>query len=368
MSVNDYAFSPDFISLGAFADEEGELVTTLNALGHIGVYGTTRFGKTTFIHSLIATLIEHHPPSQTMISISDPKTVDYAVFDGAPQLFSRRATTAKETAQILKFAVDEMRCRQKLFAPFAAQVCNNLDRYEELSGERLPRLLIIIDELAMVVHNSDVLDYLEELAKLGLAFGIHLLLATQEVRVNRLPGRIKSQISSRFVTWMSDQVEYNVAKVPAKITGKIPREPGFFMSYTEFGWRLIRGHRFTDNELINARCASRANFSLDVPRAEDRLHPTGCEDAFFVARDPTRQKMIDSVSEPKLVPRAQNGTLDRNSTKISEIWDDLGYKAKREYFAAWASRQKSVTPFSVMQEFGVSDLTASRMIERLKED
>ncbi|MEI2419112.1 FtsK/SpoIIIE domain-containing protein, partial [Arthrospira platensis SPKY2] len=63
-----------------------EIIENLAELGHIGVYGTTRYGKTTWLHSLIHWMIENHSANELKLVISDPKQVDYALYNSLPHL------------------------------------------------------------------------------------------------------------------------------------------------------------------------------------------------------------------------------------------------------------------------------------------
>ena len=224
----------------------------LSDLGHIGVYGTTRYGKTTWLHSLLHHLVGHHKPAELRLAISDPKTVDYAIYGNLTYLMCPIAKDAKETAVLVKLVIAEMEHRMGLFREFASKsICNNLDRYTELSGVQLPRVVVVFDELADVVEpGSNVEADLVRLAKLGLAYGIHLIVATQRPSSKVVTGEIKSQMSSKFVTWMPTSREYGVvAELPKVMYQDMPRQRGRFMAYTSKGWRYIQGRKVADRQL-----------------------------------------------------------------------------------------------------------------------
>ena len=221
-------------------------------LGHIGVYGTTRFGKTTFLHSLIHDLISQHRPADLRLLIIDPKEVDYSFYSRLPHLLRPIARNREETAVLIQFLSDEMKYRAGLFAPYAQKsICNNLDRYTELSGQALPRILVIFDELADVIQPGSQMETdLVRLAKLSLAYGIQFIFATQRPSSKVVTGEIKSQVASKFVTWMPTAREYGVvAEIPKEIYETMPRSRGRFMVYTAQGWRMMQAYKIPDREL-----------------------------------------------------------------------------------------------------------------------
>lgn len=250
--VETAVYAPYDVLLGVDPITGTPDVENLADLGNIGVYGTTRFGKTTWLHSIIHHLIAHHSANELRLAISDPKTVDYPFYGSLPHLLCPIARDKAETAVMVRRLLDEMGHRAGLYSKYAGRrICNNLDRYAELSGERLPRIIAIFDELADVVEpDSDLEKDLIRLSKLGLAYGIHLILATQRPSSKVVTGEIKSQMASKFVTWMPTNREYGVvAELPREMYQEMPRTRGRFMAYTAQGWRFIQGTKITDAAL-----------------------------------------------------------------------------------------------------------------------
>lgn len=245
---------------------------SLFSLRNMGVYGTSRYGKTTLLHGFIHWLIARNDPSQLKIAISDPKTVDYPFYGGLPHLLCPIATDADETKRMVKLLVEEMTRRKRLFAQYSSRyVCNNLHRYAELSGTQLPLILAIFDEVADVVQPGEELEAdLIRIAKLGQAFGISMILATQRPSSGVMTGEIQSQLQTRFVTWMPSNREYGVvASVPKEIYSQMERRPGLFMVYSGGGWRLLQSRRVPDRKLeALARRMSRSPLRWDHAAAE----------------------------------------------------------------------------------------------------
>ncbi len=246
----------------------------LFSLRSMGVYGTSRYGKTTLLHGFIHWLIAHNDPAQLKICISDPKTVDFPFYGGLPHLFCPIATDAEETRRMVRLIIAEMERRKNLFNQYSGRfICNNIHRYAQLSGTQLPLILAIFDEVADVVQPGDDLESdLIRLAKLGQAFGISLVLATQRPSSSVMTGEIQSQLQTRFVTWMPNNREYGVvASVPKEIYTEMERRPGLFMVYSGAGWRFIQSRRVPDRKLeALARRLSRSALRWEHATAETK--------------------------------------------------------------------------------------------------
>ncbi|MFO7537587.1 MAG: FtsK/SpoIIIE domain-containing protein [Chloroflexota bacterium] len=254
-------------------------VENLSDLQHVGVYGTTRFGKTTWLRSILHHLISHHRPSELRLVISDPKQLDYAIYSNLSFLMCPIAKNRRETAVVIEMLITEMEQRQVLFGEFATRdLCDNLDRYIELSGQQLPRVVAIFDELADVVEPGSKAEAdLIRLAKMGLAFGIQLILGTQRPSSKVVTGEIKSQMSSKLVTWMPTSREYGVvAEIPKEMYQEMPRQRGRFMAYTSKGWRFMQGRQVPDRQLVALarRMSGRPRRWPSTPAGETAVSPS----------------------------------------------------------------------------------------------
>lgn len=307
-------------------------VENLADLGHIGVYGTTRFGKTTWLHSIIHDLIGSHKPGELRLCISDPKTVDYPFYGRLPHLLCPIARDAAETEQMIDRLLAEMEARIALFAPFAkTAVCNSLDRYQELSGRQLPRVVAVFDELADVVQpGSEIEAKLIRLAKLSLAYGIQLVCATQRPSSKVMNGEIKAQFASIFVTWMPNSREYGVvALVPKEMYQEMPRTRGRFMAYSSKGWRFVQGRKIGDREL-----------------AQLAQHWAGRERIW-------QETAVPAPPPPDLVAVAAPPPPDLVS------WAELAEAEKLAAFREWLSgRDYEATLSEIMEHFDISKPTA----------
>lgn len=307
---------------------------SLFSLRNMGVYGTSRYGKTTLLHGFIHWLIARNDPSQLRLAISDPKTVDYPFYGGLPHLLCPIATDANETGRMVKLLVTEMNRRKRLFAQYSSRyVCNNLHRYAELSGTQLPLVLAIFDEIADVVQPGDELEAdLIRIAKLGQAFGISMILATQRPSSGVMTGEIQSQLQTRFVTWMPNNREYGVvANVPKEVYSRMERRPGLFMVYSGGGWRLLQARRVPDRKLeALARRVSRSPLRWEHVTAKEAAidTPNWSLTGSYEQKVETVKEITRSIGHvPSLAEMMElTGCSKPTAVKYRQIVVEEGYK------------------------------------------
>lgn len=185
------------------------IVSDIAKMPHVLIAGATGSGKSVCINTLIMSIIYKYSPEDVKLIMVDPKVVELSVYNGIPHLLIPVVTEPKKAASALNWAVAEMGERYK---KFAATGVRDLTAYNKrideamrrgnIEGlpEKLPKIVIIIDELAdlMMVANNEVEDAIVRLAQLARACGIHLVIATQRPSVNVITGIIKANIPSRI--------------------------------------------------------------------------------------------------------------------------------------------------------------------------
>ncbi len=182
------------------------IIADLGKMPHLLVAGSTGSGKSVFINTIIASLLYKATPDEVKLILVDPKVVELTNYNGIPHLLTPVVTNAKQAASALHWAVVEMEKRYILFAK--AQV-REINKYNETMEEKLPFIVIIIDELSdlMMVAAVDVEDAILRLAQKARAAGIHLILATQRPSVDVITGIIKANIPSRIAFAVSSQID-----------------------------------------------------------------------------------------------------------------------------------------------------------------
>ncbi|KEK24495.1 DNA translocase FtsK [Bacillus gaemokensis] len=203
--------SPLTVALGL--DISGEpIVTDLRKMPHGLIAGATGSGKSVCINAILTSILYKAKPHEVKLMLIDPKMVELAPYNSIPHLVAPVITDVKAATAALKWAVEEMERRYESFAHAGAR---DLTRYnaimseQEIPGETLPYIVIVIDELAdlMMVAPGDVEEAICRIAQKARACGIHLVVATQRPSVDVITGLIKSNIPTRIAFTVSSQVD-----------------------------------------------------------------------------------------------------------------------------------------------------------------
>ncbi len=182
------------------------VVTDLGDMPHLLIAGTTGSGKTVCVNSLIMSMVYNATPEELKFLMVDPKMVELAIYNGLPHLLCPVVTDAKKVAGALGWVVGEMEARYKMLAKIAAR---NITSFNQKSEEKLPYIVVIIDELAdlMMVAQEDIENAITRLAQLSRAVGIHMILATQRPSVDVVTGVIKANFPARISFKVASKVD-----------------------------------------------------------------------------------------------------------------------------------------------------------------
>lgn len=221
--------SPSRLTLGLGKTQEGDVfVASLDKMPHLLVAGSTGAGKSVGLNSMILSILYKASPEEVRLILIDPKMLELGIYHDVPHLLIPVVTDTRKAANALRWAVKEMERRYRILAACAVR---HVDQYNALlqrepervaralalpegegespEPERLPYLVVVIDELAdlMMTTSNEVEDAIGRLAQMARAVGIHLILATQRPSVDVLTGVIKANFPARIAYRVSSRID-----------------------------------------------------------------------------------------------------------------------------------------------------------------
>lgn len=212
--IRDILASDDFhkasskLTLGLGMDVIGNpVMANLARMPHLLIAGATGAGKSVAVNSIICSILMKATPEDVRLLMVDPKRIELSCYEDIPHLLHPVVVDPKMAARALQWAVREMERRYQLMEEKRVKSIASFNEISE--DERLPLIVIIIDELAdlMMVSSREVEDSVARLAQMARAAGMHLILATQRPSVDVLTGLIKANFPTRMSFKVSSKID-----------------------------------------------------------------------------------------------------------------------------------------------------------------
>jgi S-DNA-T family DNA segregation ATPase FtsK/SpoIIIE len=267
------------------------IISDISGMPHLLIAGATGSGKSVCVNSLILSVLFKLTPDELKMILIDPKVVELNIYNGIPHLLVPVVTDVNKAAQALNWAVQEMSNRYDLFAKKNVRDIDSYNNKEK--DDKLPKILIVIDELAdlMAASPKEVEDSITRLAQLARAAGIHLVIATQRPSVDVITGTIKANIPTRIAFSVSSYVDSRTildTSGAEKLLGKGD------MLYSPVGYSKfirIQGSFVSDDDVKKVIDFLKETNSVRKEKEEDSLVEIDLE------KEPISEKYDDYIKE-----------------------------------------------------------------------
>ena len=332
VSLREVIDSPEFAkskSRSSFAvgkDIGGScIVGNIAKMPHMLIAGTTGSGKSVCMNSIIISLLYKSGPEDVKLIMVDPKMVELGIYNGIPHLLIPVVTDPKKAAGSLQWAVTEMLRRYKLMSDVGVRDLESFNSIvtQEEGGQKLPQVVIIIDELAdlMLVAAKEVEDSICRIAQMGRAAGMHLIIATQRPSADVITGLMKANIPSRIAFSVASAMESRIildTQGAEKLVGKGD------MLYAPIGIGKplrVQGCFVTDAEVEAVASFVKDNYAADynqqvLEEIEKKAQQTG-KSGKSAAMEP--EPSDEELEGDEMLPAAVDVILETGQASVSML-------------------------------------------------
>jgi len=186
------------------------IVGDLVSMPHLLIAGTTGSGKSVCINTLILSILYKHKPDDCKLIMIDPKMLELSIYQGIPHLLTPVITEPKKATTALKWVVKEMEKRYREMTEIGVRNISGFnDKASSESKKKMPYIVVIVDEMAdlMMIAGKEIENYIQRLAQMARAAGIHIVMATQRPSVDVITGTIKANFPTRISFQVTSKID-----------------------------------------------------------------------------------------------------------------------------------------------------------------
>ena len=290
------------------------VVADLSEMPHLLIAGTTGSGKSVCLNCLIVSMMYKYGPEYVRFVMVDPKFVELSRYNGIPHMLTSETITTMEDALAgMDYLISEMDSRYQLFrSKGVGNIGEYNSRINSKSGQKLPYLVFIVDELAdlMSTNKKAFENKLGRLAQKSRAAGIHIVLATQRPDVSVITGTIKANLPCRMALKVSSQFDSTTIIGSGGAEKLLGRGDMLFMNAGSSGTERIQGAYITNDEIRNL---------VDFLKAKNEVYyDQKVSEEIFVSRKREQEAALEQ--EANKDPANKEAKLDPLCKKALRFW------------------------------------------------
>ncbi len=303
------------------------IVGNIARLPHMLIAGTTGSGKSVCMNSIIISLLYKASPDDVKLIMVDPKMVELGIYNGIPHLLIPVVTDPKKAAGSLQWAVAEMMRRYKAMSDAGVrdlESYNSIIESQEMDGQRLPQVVVIIDELAdlMLVAAKEVEESICRIAQMGRAAGIHLIIATQRPSADVITGLMKANIPSRIAFAVASAMESRIILDTQGAEKLVGRGDMLYAPIGNGKPKRVQGCFVSDSEVEAVANYVKSKFSTDydqdiIEEIDRKAAQTGNKNSAVTTADP--EPNSDEMGGDEMLPQAVDVILETKQASVSML-------------------------------------------------
>ena len=323
---NEFASAKSKSSFAVGKDIGGKcIIGNIAKLPHMLIAGTTGSGKSVCMNSIIISLLYKASPDDVKLIMVDPKMVELGIYNGIPHLLIPVVTDPKKAAGSLQWAVTEMMRRYKYMSDAGVrdlESYNAMIENEEIDGNKLPQVVVIIDELAdlMLVAAKEVEESICRIAQMGRASGIHLVIATQRPSADVITGLMKANIPSRIAFAVASAMESRIildTQGAEKLVGKGD------MLFAPIGTgkpQRVQGCFVSDPEVEAVATFVKNNYSTTYDESVmDEIERKAAQTGSAKSAAPDPEPNAEELTGDEMLPQAVDVILETGQASVSML-------------------------------------------------